>query len=108
MLTPFDKWWFQYCAQNGYRAPKKMHAAALAAWHAAASQNVPAVVGAALIGAHVHTAELREAWRRGVMDERDGGGARRSNRNMEVEVALRQAVELMCPGYRPGGDRSEG
>lgn len=39
-----------------------------------------------------HLQELRDAWQRGVIDERDGRGAARSNRNVEVEVALRQAL----------------
>lgn len=39
---------------------------------------------------HVH--ELREAWRRGVIDERDGKGPKRANRNVDVEVKLRNAL----------------
>lgn len=40
-----------------------------------------------------HVRELREAWRTGALDERDGGGGTRSNRNVDVEVALRNALE---------------
>jgi hypothetical protein len=36
--------------------------------------------------------ELREAWRRGVIDERDGQGGTRSNRNVAVSVNLRAAL----------------
>lgn len=42
----------------------------------------------------VHIRELREAWRRGVIDERDGQGGTRSNRNVDVEVSLRDALEV--------------
>ena len=106
-MTPFDRWWYDYCVKNGHHNPKKMREVALAAWSAASLQDVPAMVGAALIGAHTHTEELREAWRRGVIDERDGGGGRRSNRNMEVEVALREAVLMMCPNYLLAGEPSK-
>ena len=43
----------------------------------------------ALGTAHAHVLELREAWERGVIEEHDGHGGRRSNRNVDVEVALR-------------------
>jgi hypothetical protein len=39
-----------------------------------------------------HLEELREAWRRGVIDERDGQGGTRSNRNVEISVKLRDAL----------------
>lgn len=39
-----------------------------------------------------HVQELREAWRSGALSERDGRGGMRSNRNFEVEVALRKAL----------------
>jgi hypothetical protein len=39
-----------------------------------------------------HLQELRDAWQRGVIDERDGKGGTRSNRNVSVEVALRKAL----------------
>lgn len=42
--------------------------------------------------AHAHTLELREAWRRGAISEHDSLGGTRSNRNVEVEVALRAAL----------------
>lgn len=48
---------------------------------------------AASEAALAHVRELREAWRTGAIDERDGGGGTRSNRNVDVEVALRDAVE---------------
>lgn len=39
-----------------------------------------------------HTQELREAWRTGALSERDGMGGSRSNRNVDVEHALRTAL----------------
>ena len=43
--------------------------------------------------AYEHTSELREAWRRGVIDEHDGSGGTRSNRNVDVNVLLREALK---------------
>ncbi len=40
----------------------------------------------------LHLQELRDAWQRGIIDERDGKGGTRSNRNVECEVALRTAI----------------
>lgn len=42
--------------------------------------------------AQLHTQELWDAWQRGAINERDGLGGIRSNRNMEVDVALRAAI----------------
>ena len=39
-----------------------------------------------------HIAELREAWERGVMREGDNLGGTRSNRNMDVAVAISRAL----------------
>lgn len=39
-----------------------------------------------------HVRELREAWRTGALSERDGRGGSRSNRNVDVENALRNAL----------------
>lgn len=39
--------------------------------------------------------ELREAWRTGAIADRDGKGGERSNRNVEVEVKLRKALESL-------------
>ena len=39
-----------------------------------------------------HTTELRDAWMRGSINECDGRGGTRSNRNVDVEVALRKAL----------------
>lgn len=46
----------------------------------------------AAVDALAHVEELREAWRTGAIDERDGRGGLRSNRNVDVEVALRKAL----------------
>lgn len=56
-----------------------------------ARSNVALVPAARIALAHLQ--ELREAWMRGVIDERDNLGGRRSNRNVEVEVALRNALD---------------
>jgi hypothetical protein len=51
--------------------------------------------GEALDAALAHVRELRDAWQRGVLDERhpaDDGW--RSNRNMVVEHLLRKALQL--------------
>lgn len=42
--------------------------------------------------AYAHVAELREAWRTGAIHDTDGRGGERSNRNVDVEVALRAAI----------------
>jgi len=39
-----------------------------------------------------HVAELRDAWERGAISERDGQGGTRSNRNVEIEAQLRAAI----------------
>lgn len=44
---------------------------------------------AALQVCHAHLAELRQAWGRGAIDENDGKGGTRSNRNAELEVKVR-------------------
>lgn len=49
-----------------------------------------------------HVRELREAWRTGALHECDGGGGTRSNRNVEVEVALRNALAETVGTIRPG------
>jgi hypothetical protein len=40
-----------------------------------------------------HVQELRDAWERGALHELDDQGGTRSNRNIEVEFALRRAIE---------------
>ena len=40
-----------------------------------------------------HIEELREAWRTGAIHERDNLGGIRSNRNVDVEHDLRNALE---------------
>lgn len=45
-----------------------------------------------------HIRELREAWRTGALSERDGLGGIRSNRNVEAEVKLRNALAAMIEG----------
>lgn len=93
----FREWWYDYCVKNGLHRPRKQEEAARAAWEAAVNQNVPGYVLMALAAAHKHTEELREAWRRGVIDERDGQGGTRSNRNVDVEVGTRRALEMLQP-----------
>ena len=94
----FKEWWYDYCIKNGIgERAKKPHDAARAAWEAAASQGIPAYVLMALVAAKAHTGELREAWMRGVMDERDGHSSQRSNRNVDVDVAVRNAIEMLTP-----------
>lgn len=39
-----------------------------------------------------HLAELRRAWESGAIQERDGRGGERSNRNAEIESQLRRAL----------------
>ena len=53
---------------------------------------------AAATAALEHLNELREAWRSGALDEHDGRGGERSNRNVRVCVDLRQAVEAVREG----------
>ena len=47
---------------------------------------------AALDAALAHCEELREAWERGALDEHDGKGGLRSNRNLSVVLAIRAAL----------------
>lgn len=47
----------------------------------------------AAFDALAHVEELREAWRTGAIHERDGGT--RSNRNVDVEVSLRAALDAL-------------
>lgn len=46
----------------------------------------------ALKQADSHTKELRDAWQRGAINECDGLGGTRSNRNVDTEVAVREAL----------------
>lgn len=59
--------------------------------HFEGAVDVPSLL-AACRQALVHVEELREAWRTGAISEHDGRGGTRSNRNVEVEVALRGAL----------------
>ncbi len=52
---------------------------------------------AASVAALKHVEELRDAWVRGVIDDRDGRGGTRSSRNVDVEVALRKALDRLAP-----------
>jgi hypothetical protein len=96
-MNTFDEFWYDYRIRNGIRRAPLQRDAALAGWHAAAQQNVPGALVEACRAALAHTEELREAWQRGVLDERDGLGGRRSNRNVDVNVKLRQALEKLEP-----------
>ena len=51
-----------------------------------------AAMAAALKIAQGHCEELREAWERGALDEHDGKGGTRSNRNVEVLLAIRATL----------------
>ena len=55
-----------------------------------------ALVGA-LEQALNHCEELREAWERGALDERDGLGGTRSNRNVAVVIALHAVLADTSP-----------
>lgn len=55
---------------------------------------------AVLEQALIHVQELREAWMQGALAERDGQGGTRSNRNAEVEIAIR-AVLAEAKGPTP-------
>lgn len=94
----FAEWWHDYRVKNGMGIPKKQEEAARAAWNACANQNVPAYVLLTLVAANKHTEELREAWQRGVIDERDvGHGNARCNRNFDVAFATRKALGMLQP-----------
>ncbi len=56
----------------------------------------------ALEAAYSHVLELREAWARGVLREGDGlgGSGIRSNRNVDVELAIR-AILARAKGEQP-------
>ena len=54
---------------------------------------------AALKAAHSHLQELREAWERGAISERDGKGGTRSNRNVDCEVQARAALAKASPHW---------
>ena len=41
----------------------------------------------------IHVQELREAWRTGAISEHDGKGGLRSNRNVDVERRLANALD---------------
>jgi len=46
----------------------------------------------ALNEAKAHVEELEDAWRRGAINEIDGQGGLRSNRNVDVRVAINNAL----------------
>lgn len=48
--------------------------------------------GVALGAALYHVTELREAWSTGALHECDGGGGTRSNRNVDVQLAIRKVL----------------
>jgi len=47
---------------------------------------------AAAEAALAHVEELEESWSRGALEERDGKGGTRSNRNVDVRVQLQAAI----------------
>lgn len=52
----------------------------------------------------IHVQELREAWRTGAISEHDGKGGLRSNRNVDVEVRLSNALNSWA---RSGASKSD-
>lgn len=60
---------------------------------------VQAVVEAART-ALAHVEELEDAWRRGVLSEPPYDGGTRSNRNMDVKIALKKALDALDKGGR--------
>ncbi len=46
----------------------------------------------ALKQTYIHCEELRDAWERGALDEHDGKGGTRSNRNYTVVLAVRASI----------------
>lgn len=89
-------------SSRGYASVQEMLDATNAEWAAEfrESQLVRDLVDAA-IDALSHVEELREAWRTGAISERDGLGGTRSNRNVEIECKLRDAIAAL------GMDRRE-
>lgn len=55
----------------------------------------------AVVMALAHVEELEDTWRRGIISEHDGTGGTRSNRNVDVRVALQTALKLLTPGVDP-------
>ena len=47
-----------------------------------------------------HVVEIREAWMTGALSDHDGKGGTRSTRNVEVEMALRAAIDSL-PAAEP-------
>lgn len=45
--------------------------------------------------------ELRTAWMEGVFSEHDGKGGYRSNKNVDIEVALREAIDAASSTPEP-------
>ena len=58
--------------------------------------ELPLAVVEAVAPVLEHLQELRDAWERGALSSRDGKNGLRSNRNADVEVALRAALEAFC------------
>lgn len=56
----------------------------------------------ALESALLHVTELEDAWRRGAIDERDGLGGTRSNRNIEVRNLIQSVMAADKKGKRNG------
>jgi hypothetical protein len=97
MTQTFEEFWYDYRIKNGLRRAPLQREAARMGWHAAARQNVPDQLAEACREAYDHTTELRDAWSRGVLEERDGQRGRRSNHNVDVNVKLRLALESLAP-----------
>lgn len=93
---------YYYCPEHGetdVHKPGVKKCARCVALSSPASQRAlertratQAVVDAARL-AREHVKELRDAWQRGCITERDGKGGTRSNRNADVDNALYQAFE---------------
>jgi hypothetical protein len=55
--------------------------------------------------AMIHVQELREAWRTGAISEHDGKGGTRSNRNVDVERRLANALNSWARSDASKSDR---
>jgi len=62
--------------------------------HIVRSANSHDAMVAAMQAMIDHCEELREAWQRGALSEHDALGGTRSNRNVDVLVQAREAMEL--------------
>lgn len=69
---------------------------AIAALRSALSEGPVRDMIDALKIADTHTKELRNAWERGAINECDGLGRTRLNRNVDVDVSVRKALAAIA------------